>query len=70
MFKPTKFVTAFSSKNIYIFISVDFKKQQQMATLTRERDQLSQSISVYRNWFDTTNQLVTEMKCKFNQICK
>ncbi|XP_067146775.1 structural maintenance of chromosomes flexible hinge domain-containing protein 1 isoform X2 [Apteryx mantelli] len=42
----------------------DFKKQQQMATLTRERDQLSQSIGVYRNWFDTTNQLVTEMKCQ------
>ncbi|KAM6086922.1 structural maintenance of chromosomes flexible hinge domain-containing protein 1 isoform 3-T3 [Chlamydotis macqueenii] len=45
----------------------DFKKQQQMATLTRERDQLSQSISLYRNWFDTTNQLVTEMKCQVKQ---
>ncbi|OXB71453.1 UNVERIFIED_CONTAM: hypothetical protein H355_016473, partial [Colinus virginianus] len=45
----------------------DFKKQQQMATLTRERDQLSQSIGVYRNWFDTTNQLVNEMKCQVKQ---
>ncbi|XP_030908704.2 structural maintenance of chromosomes flexible hinge domain-containing protein 1 [Melopsittacus undulatus] len=42
----------------------DFKKQQQMATLTKERDQLSQSISVYRNWLDTTNQLVNAIKCQ------
>lgn len=56
----------FSSKNTYI--SVDFKKQQQMATLTKERDQLSQSIGVYRNWLDTTNQLVNALKCKSNQI--
>ncbi|NXY74727.1 SMHD1 protein, partial [Glareola pratincola] len=45
----------------------DFKKQQQMATLTKERDQLSQSIGVYRNWFDTTNQLVNEMKCQVKE---
>ncbi|XP_065524143.1 structural maintenance of chromosomes flexible hinge domain-containing protein 1 isoform X1 [Lathamus discolor] len=42
----------------------DFKKQQQMATLTKERDQLSQSIGVYRNWLDTTNQLVNAIKCQ------
>lgn len=53
-----------------MLISVDFKKQQLMATLTREKDQLSKSIDLYRKMFDTTNQLVTEMKCKFNQICK
>ena len=41
-----------------------------MATLTRERDKLSQSIGVYRNWFDTTNQLVNEMRCKCNQVYK
>ncbi|KFQ51379.1 Structural maintenance of chromosomes flexible hinge domain-containing protein 1, partial [Nestor notabilis] len=45
----------------------DFKKQQQMATLTRERDQLSQSIGVYRNWLDTTNQLVNEIKCQVKE---
>ncbi|KAM6135520.1 structural maintenance of chromosomes flexible hinge domain-containing protein 1 isoform 2-T2 [Pterocles gutturalis] len=45
----------------------DFKKQQQMAALTKERDQLSQSISVYRSWFDTTNQLVTEIKCQVKE---
>lgn len=65
MFKPTMLLV-FSSKNT--FISVDFKKQQQMATLTKERDQLSQSIGVYRNWLDTTNQLVNALKCKSNQI--
>ncbi|EMP31056.1 Structural maintenance of chromosomes flexible hinge domain-containing protein 1 [Chelonia mydas] len=40
----------------------DFKKQQQMAMLTRKRDELSKSIAAYRNMFDTTEQLVTEMK--------
>uniref|UniRef100_A0A8C3C1C1 Structural maintenance of chromosomes flexible hinge domain-containing protein 1 n=1 Tax=Cairina moschata TaxID=8855 RepID=A0A8C3C1C1_CAIMO len=45
----------------------DYKKQQQMATLTKERDQLSQSIGVYRNWFDTTNQLVAEMRCQVKE---
>ncbi|KAM4686989.1 structural maintenance of chromosomes flexible hinge domain-containing protein 1 isoform 1-T1 [Amazona ochrocephala] len=45
----------------------DFKKQQQMATLTKERDQLSQSIGVYRNWLDTTNQLVNEIKCQVTE---
>ncbi|XP_030337144.1 structural maintenance of chromosomes flexible hinge domain-containing protein 1 isoform X2 [Strigops habroptila] len=45
----------------------DFKKQQQMATLTRERDQLSQSIGVYRNWLDTNNQLVNEIKCQVKE---
>uniref|UniRef100_A0A4W3K7P6 Structural maintenance of chromosomes flexible hinge domain containing 1 n=1 Tax=Callorhinchus milii TaxID=7868 RepID=A0A4W3K7P6_CALMI len=40
----------------------DFKKQQQMATLTKEKDQLSQSIVAYRSLFDTTNQLISEMK--------
>uniref|UniRef100_A0A674K2A6 Structural maintenance of chromosomes flexible hinge domain-containing protein 1 n=1 Tax=Terrapene triunguis TaxID=2587831 RepID=A0A674K2A6_9SAUR len=46
----------------------DFKKQQQMATLTRERDELSKSIALYRNMFDTTEQLITEMKCKSYDI--
>ncbi|XP_029446943.1 LOW QUALITY PROTEIN: structural maintenance of chromosomes flexible hinge domain-containing protein 1 [Rhinatrema bivittatum] len=42
----------------------DFEKQQKMAALTREKDQLSQSIIVYRSLFDTTNQLVNEIKCQ------
>uniref|UniRef100_A0A670IB82 Structural maintenance of chromosomes flexible hinge domain containing 1 n=1 Tax=Podarcis muralis TaxID=64176 RepID=A0A670IB82_PODMU len=41
-----------------------YKKQQQMATLSKERDELSKSITAYRDTFDTTNQLLTEMKRK------
>ncbi|XP_041101320.1 structural maintenance of chromosomes flexible hinge domain-containing protein 1 [Polyodon spathula] len=44
--------------------SNDFKKQQQMTALTREKDQISQSIVAYKSLFDTTNQLVSEMKCQ------
>ncbi|XP_072111996.1 structural maintenance of chromosomes flexible hinge domain-containing protein 1 isoform X2 [Mobula birostris] len=42
----------------------DFKKQQQMTSLTKEKDQLTQSIVAYRSLFDTTNQLISEMKCQ------
>uniref|UniRef100_A0A8D0GXS9 Structural maintenance of chromosomes flexible hinge domain containing 1 n=1 Tax=Sphenodon punctatus TaxID=8508 RepID=A0A8D0GXS9_SPHPU len=45
----------------------DFKKQQQMATLTIQRDQLTQSIRAYRNVFVASNQLVTEMKCQVQE---
>ncbi|KAF2985243.1 hypothetical protein EK904_007557 [Melospiza melodia maxima] len=45
----------------------DSKKQQLMATLTREKDQLSKSIDLYRKMFDTTNQLVAEMKCQVKE---
>ncbi|XP_056340548.1 structural maintenance of chromosomes flexible hinge domain-containing protein 1 isoform X2 [Oenanthe melanoleuca] len=45
----------------------DFKKQQMMATLTREKDQLSKSIDLYKKMFDTTNQLVAEMKCQVKE---
>ncbi|XP_009069419.1 PREDICTED: structural maintenance of chromosomes flexible hinge domain-containing protein 1-like, partial [Acanthisitta chloris] len=45
----------------------DSKKQQLMATLTREKDQLSKSIDLYRKMFDTTNQLVAEMKCRVKE---
>lgn len=43
---------------------LDVKKQQQMAALTKEKDQLSKSITVYRTLFDTSKQLLDEMKCK------
>ncbi|XP_077208774.1 structural maintenance of chromosomes flexible hinge domain-containing protein 1 isoform X2 [Paroedura picta] len=42
----------------------DFKMQQQMATLTKQRDNLAQSINAYRKWFDTANQLLSEIKCQ------
>ncbi|XP_020384774.2 structural maintenance of chromosomes flexible hinge domain-containing protein 1 [Rhincodon typus] len=45
----------------------DFKKQQQMTTLTKEKDQLSLSIIAYRSLFDTTNQLISEMKCQAHE---
>uniref|UniRef100_A0A803VUA2 Structural maintenance of chromosomes flexible hinge domain containing 1 n=1 Tax=Ficedula albicollis TaxID=59894 RepID=A0A803VUA2_FICAL len=44
-----------------------FKKQQLMAALTREKDQLSKSIDLYKKMFDTTNQLVAEMKCQVKE---
>lgn len=69
MLKPIKYVTVFPSKSVCAYF-LDSKKQQLMATLTREKDQLSKSIDLYRKMFDTTNQLIAEMKCKFNHVCK
>ncbi|KAK7813938.1 hypothetical protein U0070_011045 [Myodes glareolus] len=43
----------------------DVKKQQQMAALTKEKDQLSKSIIMYRSLFDANKQLVDEMKLYF-----
>ncbi|XP_035269708.1 structural maintenance of chromosomes flexible hinge domain-containing protein 1 [Anguilla anguilla] len=40
----------------------DSKNQEQMATLTKKKDRLSQSLIVYRSLFDTNNQLISEMK--------
>lgn len=42
----------------------DSKNQQQMATLTKKKDRLSQSIVAYRSLFDTNNQLISELKGK------
>ncbi|XP_053571840.1 structural maintenance of chromosomes flexible hinge domain-containing protein 1 [Bombina bombina] len=42
----------------------DFEKQMQMATLTKEKDLLSQSVKAYRSLFDTSNQLIREIKCQ------
>ncbi|XP_039610777.1 structural maintenance of chromosomes flexible hinge domain-containing protein 1 [Polypterus senegalus] len=49
---------------LHFMFSNDVKKQAQMATLTREKDQLRQSIGAYRSLFDTTKQLLTEIKCQ------
>uniref|UniRef100_A0A8C4S0L8 Structural maintenance of chromosomes flexible hinge domain containing 1 n=1 Tax=Erpetoichthys calabaricus TaxID=27687 RepID=A0A8C4S0L8_ERPCA len=49
---------------LHFMFSNDVKKQAQMATLTREKDQLKQSIGAYRSLFDTTKQLLTEIKCQ------
>lgn len=45
----------------------DVKKQQQMAALTKEKDQLSKSIIVYRSLFEASKQLVDEMKCQVEE---
>lgn len=42
----------------------DVKKQQQMAALTKEKDELSKSITMYRSLFDANKQLLDEMKCQ------
>ncbi|KAL1770661.1 structural maintenance of chromosomes flexible hinge domain-containing protein 1 isoform X1 [Sigmodon hispidus] len=45
----------------------DVKKQQQMAALTKEKDELSKSIIMYRSLFDANKQLVDEMKCQVEE---
>ncbi|XP_061025692.1 structural maintenance of chromosomes flexible hinge domain-containing protein 1 isoform X2 [Eubalaena glacialis] len=45
----------------------DVKKQQQMAALTKEKDQLSKSIIMYRSLFDASKQLLDEMKCQVEE---
>ncbi|XP_073406986.1 structural maintenance of chromosomes flexible hinge domain-containing protein 1 isoform X2 [Dendrobates tinctorius] len=40
----------------------DFKKQQQMAQLTKEKDKLVESIKAYKCLFDATKQLIKEME--------
>ncbi|XP_018408855.1 PREDICTED: structural maintenance of chromosomes flexible hinge domain-containing protein 1 [Nanorana parkeri] len=40
----------------------DFKKQQEMAQLTKEKDQLTESVKAYRCLFDATNILIREIK--------
>lgn len=46
----------------YMFVCVDVRKQQQMAQLTKERDHLFETIRTYRSLFDTTRQLIQEMR--------
>ncbi|KAG8442141.1 hypothetical protein GDO86_011078 [Hymenochirus boettgeri] len=45
----------------------DFEKQQQMAQLTKEKDQLSQTVKAYRCLFDTSKQLIGEIKCQADE---
>ncbi|XP_068093326.1 structural maintenance of chromosomes flexible hinge domain-containing protein 1 isoform X2 [Hyperolius riggenbachi] len=40
----------------------DFEKRQEMAQLTKEKDQLTESVKAYRSLFDATNLLIKEMK--------
>ncbi|XP_075389278.1 structural maintenance of chromosomes flexible hinge domain-containing protein 1 [Tenrec ecaudatus] len=45
----------------------DVKKQQQMAALTKEKDQISKSIIMYRSLFEASKQLLDEMKCQVEE---
>ncbi|XP_072267463.1 structural maintenance of chromosomes flexible hinge domain-containing protein 1 isoform X2 [Pyxicephalus adspersus] len=45
----------------------DFKKQQEMAQLTKEKDQLTQSVKAYRSLFDATNLLLNEVKSQAHE---
>ncbi|XP_021120852.1 structural maintenance of chromosomes flexible hinge domain-containing protein 1 isoform X2 [Heterocephalus glaber] len=45
----------------------DVKKQQQMAALTKEKDELSKSIIMYRSLFEASKQLLDEMKCQVEE---
>uniref|UniRef100_A0A2I2ZYR5 Structural maintenance of chromosomes flexible hinge domain-containing protein 1 n=1 Tax=Gorilla gorilla gorilla TaxID=9595 RepID=A0A2I2ZYR5_GORGO len=49
------------------FFFLDVKKQQQMAALTKEKDQLSQSIVMYKSLFEASQQLLNEMKCQVEE---
>ena len=46
----------------------DVRKQQQSAQLTKERDHLFETIKAYRSLFDTTRQLINEMKGMIYQL--
>ncbi|KAM5157298.1 structural maintenance of chromosomes flexible hinge domain-containing protein 1 [Mantella aurantiaca] len=45
----------------------DFRKKQEMAELTKEKDQLTASVNAYRSLFDATNLLVKEVKIQANE---
>lgn len=47
-----------------MFFFLDVKKQQQMQAFTKKKDELSKYIGMYRSVFETSKQLIDEMKCK------
>ena len=46
----------------------DAKKQSQMAALSKERDNLQSAIKTYKSLFETTEQLIEELKSKFSSF--
>jgi len=48
-----------------IMVSADLKKQTQMAMLSKERDNLTLAVRTYKSLFETTEQLLTELRRKF-----
>ncbi|CAH2284879.1 structural maintenance of chromosomes flexible hinge domain-containing 1 [Pelobates cultripes] len=45
----------------------DVKKRQQIVELTKVKDRLSQSMDVYKCLFETTEQLIKEIKCQADE---
>ena len=55
---------------IIVFIIItDAKKQTQMAALSKERDNLQSAIKTYKSLFETTEQLIEELKSKNLTTC-
>ncbi|XP_023609981.1 structural maintenance of chromosomes flexible hinge domain-containing protein 1 isoform X3 [Myotis lucifugus] len=52
------------SYSLPFMFSNDVKKQQQMLAFAKQKDELSQSIEMYRTVFETSRQLIDEMKCQ------
>ncbi|XP_059562520.1 structural maintenance of chromosomes flexible hinge domain-containing protein 1 isoform X3 [Myotis daubentonii] len=52
------------SYSLPFMFSNDVKKQQQMLAFAKQKDELSQSIEMYRTVFETSKQLIDEMKCQ------
>ncbi|XP_062336135.1 structural maintenance of chromosomes flexible hinge domain-containing protein 1 [Osmerus eperlanus] len=69
LFKPS--VSGFSSKKHLAAFELPFRfyndvqNQKQMSELTKKKDQLSQSIDIYKSLFDTNRQLINELN---NQV--
>lgn len=57
-------VTIFNWIKLSEYFFLDVKKQQQMLAFAKQKDELSQSIEMYRTVFETSKQLIDEMKCK------
>ena len=53
-----------SSDDRFGLLPADVENQKQMSELTKKKDQLSQTIDIYKSLFDTNRQLVTELNSK------
>ena len=51
-----------------MFHVTDAKKQSQMAALSKQRDNLSTVIRTYKSLFDTSEQLLGELKSKYMNV--
>ncbi|CAH1248010.1 SMCHD1 [Branchiostoma lanceolatum] len=53
--------------NLSFMFYNNVRKQEEMANLTREKDALLQTIRTYKQLFDTTQQLISEMKISVHE---